>query len=613
MTAHLPANSPHLRLLDDILIRTAAQAGFATARVLVEDGARGVFILLPHNGSQSSPLRVLPEDPLVRRALASTEPIVDSGRALTHVSPHEPDFARIVLLRVSDPGSSPVRLLLLGDSRPGVEFTTQHSTALLALRTLVDTAALTVLDAEEQRRRRRDLEHGRLLADERAAVVERLDDAVATADTMSAIVRVCAELTGKAVVLFDLRERMITAAGPHSAGRVSMPSLGTILRSYPPDATVGPKPIVLSAGPGTDLARRKIVTPIVERGELFGWLVLDEYPTPLRPTDEYTAARSARRIGSQFLIQRRIARVAWNAKSALTRQLVDGTGVQEDLAASGEYLGVNTEARRVLVFIQVPDGETEGLDRAMVEHLENALGVEVLSTRGAEGLLLLVESSDDGGSVLAVSRVKTAVAQATAELCPPPGLIAGVSSVCEPAAFSRAYREAREVVKCMDRFSEGSTHRILSVDDLGPARVFLANGDVAALRHYADDVLGPILGDAPGCADLLRTLRCWFDTGRSPRGAANQLGVHENTVRLRLSRVRAMIGLDVVGDAADQLSVQTALLVLRFQGHPALVALDRGEESEMGLDHAVVDRTGTAVSPPGCDRVRPGANRPNLG
>ena len=173
MTAHLPANSPHLRLLDDILIRTAAQAGFETASVLVEDGARGVFIPLPQNGSQSSSLRVLPEDPLVRRALASAEPIVASDRALTHVSPHEPDFARVVLLRVSDPGSSPVRLLLLGDSRLGVEFTTQQSTALLALRTLVDSAALTVLDAEEQRRRRRDLEHGRLLADERAAVVER--------------------------------------------------------------------------------------------------------------------------------------------------------------------------------------------------------------------------------------------------------------------------------------------------------------------------------------------------------------------------------------------------------------------------------------------------------
>ncbi|WP_244372936.1 helix-turn-helix domain-containing protein [Rhodococcus sp. ZPP] len=583
MTAQLPTTPLYLRVLEGLLAHTAAQAGFADACVLVEDGARGMFVPLSHSGSRPSGLRVLPDDALIRRALASTEPIHAAGWTLSGSCLRERDSGRVVLLRLSASSSAPIRLLFLSDPRREGDFTLRHSAALTSFRSLVDSAAAAVLDAEEQRRRRRDLEHGKLLADERGAVVERLDDAVATADTMSAIVRVCAELTGKAVVLFDRRQRRIAAAGPNSAGRISMPSLETILRSYPPDATAGPRPVVLAAGPTTDLARRKIVTPIVERGEHFGWLVIDEHPTPLRPTDEYTAARSARRIGAQFLIQRRIARVAWNAKSALTRQLVRGTGAQEDLAASGEYLGVNTEARRVLVFVQVPDGESEDLDHALVEHLERSLGVEVLSTRGSEGLLLLVEASDDVGSVVAVSRVKTAITQAAAAVSQPTGLIAGVSSVCEPAAFSRAYREAREVVRCVDRFTEPTAHRILAVDDLGPVRVFLANGDVAALRRFVGDVLGPILGDAPGSADLLRTLQCWFDAGRSPRGAATHLGVHENTVRLRLSRVHAMTGLDVVGNAADQLSIQTALLVLRFQGHPALVVPGRMAAGEVDL------------------------------
>ncbi|WP_083541857.1 helix-turn-helix domain-containing protein [Kribbia dieselivorans] len=46
-------------------------------------------------------------------------------------------------------------------------------------------------------------------------------------------------------------------------------------------------------------------------------------------------------------------------------------------------------------------------------------------------------------------------------------------------------------------------------------------------------------------------------------------GVHENTVRLRLNKVQTLTGLDMT-NANDQLSVQTALLVLRLQGHPAV-------------------------------------------
>lgn len=559
---------PHLRLLDDILTRTAVQADFATACVLVEDGARGLFIPLPVSGPRASGLRVPPGEPLVSRALTSPEPICGAGHDLTGTCFQ--DSARIVVFRLSDPPSDPVRILLLTDPRPDAEFTTLHSAALTSIRSLIDSAAATVLDAEEQRRRRRDLEHGRLLTDERAAVVERLEDAVAVADTMSAIVKVCAELTGKSVVLFDRRERMIAAAGPHSAGRTSMPTLATILRSYPSDTTAGSKPIVLAAGASTEMVRRKIVTRVAERGEHFGWLVIDEHPTPLRPTDEYTAARCARRIGAQFLIQRRIARVAWNAKSALTRQLILGTGAREDLAASGEYLGVDTEAHRVLVFVRAPDREREGFDQAVTEHLERFLGVEVLSTRGPEGVILLVEAPIDVASVIAVSQVKDALTRAAAAVCRFPGMIAGVSSVCEPAGLSRAYREAREVVQCADRFTPPAAHRILAVDDLGPARVFLANGDLDALRRFVDDLLGPLLRDVPGTDGLLRTVQCWFDAGRSPRGAARHLGVHENTVRLRLSRVHTLTGLDVVGDAAHQLSIQTALLILRFQGHPAL-------------------------------------------
>ena len=103
---------------------------------------------------------------------------------------------------------------------------------------------------------------------------------------------------------------------------------------------------------------------------------------------------------------------------------------------------------------------------------------------------------------------------------------------------------------------------------------------------YVVDVLGGLLTGEPGSADLLLTLQCYFDHGRSVRTSAAELGVHENTVRLRLARVAAATGLDVASDANDQLSVQTALLVLRLQGHPVLPGLEHRASADEGTDSA---------------------------
>jgi DNA-binding PucR family transcriptional regulator len=140
----------------------------------------------------------------------------------------------------------------------------------------------------------------------------------------------------------------------------------------------------------------------------------------------------------------------------------------------------------------------------------------------------------------------------------------------EPGRFPSAYREAREVTRCLETFSAVSPRRLLAADDLGPGRLFVANANAAAINRFVEDVIGRLLVDEDGTAELLRTLESFYETGRSVRLSSERLGVHENTVRYRLSRVHAITGLDVAGDADDQLSVQVALLVLRLQGHPIL-------------------------------------------
>ena len=67
-------------------------------------------------------------------------------------------------------------------------------------------------------------------------------------------------------------------------------------------------------------------------------------------------------------------------------------------------------------------------------------------------------------------------------------------------------------------------------------------------------------------SDLLATLEVFFTSSRSVREAADHVGVHENTIRYRLTRIAELTGLDVATNADHQLAGQLATLVLRLEG-----------------------------------------------
>ena len=407
----------------------------------------------------------------------------------------------------------------------------------------------------------------------RARAERRLALAVRDGAGLAALVRECSALTGKPVTLFDAHERQLTRAVPGGApGTVQRnDGIREILSATGP-LDAGVTSVVVAANAGNGLRRSAVLAPVTGSGELFGWLVVDEYPARFGHTDTYAAELAAVHLAAEFVVQRRVARVAWNARSSLARQMVRGSSDPKDLSASAEYLGVDLGVRRVLAHVFEPPlfASPEAQDEQLAVALEKELGAEVLATRGSEGVLLLIEALPQFGPGAMVARVKDALTRTIARLGLSDELIVGVSAVCEPTALSRGYREAREVVRCIDSFGQADGHRVLSSLDLGPARLFLANTKSSAIRSYVADVLGGLLTGEPGTADLLQTLQCYFDHGRSVRTSAAELGVHENTVRLRLARAATATGLDVAGDPNDQLSVQTALLVLRLQGHPVL-------------------------------------------
>jgi len=92
-------------------------------------------------------------------------------------------------------------------------------------------------------------------------------------------------------------------------------------------------------------------------------------------------------------------------------------------------------------------------------------------------------------------------------------------------------------------------------DDLLPERAFA--GDPLARSTLINRIYRPLQQQS---TELLSTLWCYLDNGRSLEATARELFVHPNTVRYRLKRISEVIGWDATG-AREALILQSALII----------------------------------------------------
>jgi hypothetical protein len=97
--------------------------------------------------------------------------------------------------------------------------------------------------------------------------------------------------------------------------------------------------------------------------------------------------------------------------------------------------------------------------------------------------------------------------------------------------------------------------RPVLADDLLPERAFA--GDPLARSTLINRIYRPLQQHS---TELLATLWCYLDNGRSLEATARELFVHPNTVRYRLKRISEVIGWDATG-AREALILQSALVI----------------------------------------------------
>ncbi|NYD66058.1 PucR family transcriptional regulator [Agromyces atrinae] len=103
--------------------------------------------------------------------------------------------------------------------------------------------------------------------------------------------------------------------------------------------------------------------------------------------------------------------------------------------------------------------------------------------------------------------------------------------------------------------------RPVLADDLLPERALA--GDSLAKATLVNRIYRPLQAHS---TELLTTLWCYLDNGRSLEATARELFVHPNTVRYRLKRVSDVIGWDATG-AREALILQCALIIGSMSDH----------------------------------------------
>jgi GAF domain-containing protein len=409
-----------------------------------------------------------------------------------------------------------------------------------------------------------------------AAMEDRLSSLVLQGGDLREIAKAVAQLTTKPCVIYDAKyERLALAHAPGGESDVIPQVLEPEFRMRPAVAEAlsgidGTRGGVVGPIPAAGLHHRFLIAPVAVRDDCWGHLVLMEHQTRFGPLDMHICRRAATNIALEMSAERRATAAELNAQALLAAEMVRGTGDETWLSRRADYLGVRLDVPRVVCLVTVNKGENKAvpepreLARAVTEQNPDRA---VLATTVTEGVVLMLELPEGEPTVTAIREAKREVAAMLRKIDPQQRLHAGMSSTCRTAKdYIGGYGQARQVSKSMQSFRAPGSEPVLSADDLGAGRLLLSTTDPVEAARFATETLGGLLNGDDGMGDLLTTLRVFFDTGRSVRNSAAELGVHENTVRYRLSRIEEVTGLPIAVDADAQLSAQLALLVLRLQG-----------------------------------------------
>lgn len=307
-------------------------------------------------------------------------------------------------------------------------------------------------------------------------------------------------------------------------------------------------------GPGNVIAGRASASAAVHEVELggtpsVGRLRVDR-PVPLTVRERDAVAQVGRLVTLELLRRRSAIATEMRIKTRILEDLLDGeVGDSRALRLQAAMIGVDLSVTRVVVAVAPPGaGETSdvGLEPAQFEAIERAIDAafpaSLVTSLGGAAVAFLVPAETDGDPRRELGNAVARTLDAQRGL---DGMVVGVGCLC-PALEDYA----RSVQEALLAPSYASAHpgcgRVLTTDDMGLYSLLGRSTDPHGLATIVSSALGPLLeADRESGSEYVKTLTAYFEHDRHHDRTAAALHVHVNTLRYRLDRVRALLGVDL--------------------------------------------------------------------
>jgi len=462
--------------------------------------------------------------------------------------------------------------------------------------TFASLAALAIRQASlfsQLNERAAVIDQQRQLLHQVARAHERLTHAVLSGMELDAIVELISLMLGKPVLTFNDQFELMARGAPPTVDLEVIVQAGGLARNPAKLATLwrsvdGARPSVAiapSGDPESGFPYRQLVCPMVVDGRTAGYLVVLEVGSGLGVLDAKVGEQGATVLTLKLLIEFRQIEEREQAREEYLGDLLDGGRDPALLHRRGRVMGVDLGQPHVVARVGIGASKnlTSGIkvDRRndLARVVARELGLrDVIATRVPAAYVLLIPLPR-GSDVAAIRHVRSALVAATKEVYADVPVSTVVSTVCRCIEdFPRAHRELRSLFETLEQL--GQRGRVVLAGELGVLRLLAMSAPHQEAVTFAKDLLAPLLAhDAEAGSALTGTLRVLLQNGGQIRATAKAMGVHENTVRYRLNRVRELSTFDPeqIGSLLD---LRFAFQILELCGELDAVDSDYSEVTE---------------------------------
>ncbi|WP_205745923.1 PucR family transcriptional regulator [Egibacter rhizosphaerae] len=324
------------------------------------------------------------------------------------------------------------------------------------------------------------------------------------------------------------------------------------------------------SGPGAEVGRgsvRAIGAPIRAGARLHGRILTVEGARELDAGDVIALENAATVAALVVTKEAAVAAVESKYAADFLHDLIAGRVADEtDVATRASALGWQLD-RPLVTLVAAPEPSAPGPDDDLTERTAAALRTAVLP--GDPGAAVVPLS----GSVVVLAgapdtadetrRLASTLASEGRENAGRPIGI-GVSRPVDGALeLATSYEQAERALRIGREIAGAGA--VAHFDDLGADRLLSLIPDQEELRAFADEVLGPVAGEAPDDRELRRTLLVLLEEHLNVAASARRLHVHYNTLRYRIDKLERLLG-PFTSDPRLRLDLQLGLRILpRFR------------------------------------------------